>query len=300
VLFTGGLDSSTGQPSNAAAIYDPIAGTTTNVTMNHPRAGHGASLMGNGKVLVTGGFQNFDVTNVLALLLCVQGSTEIFAPVTETFSAGPNLLEPRALHTSTTLSNGQVVIAGGLSIIPIVNVPTVSATTYRYNPLTNSFGLPAAMNGGRFLHSAVGLSNGKVLIAGGATFDLGSFLTTLDPASIVLTTLSDCQVYTPTLFGGSFATVNGMSQPRAGAGLVALPNGGALIAGGMNLGLDLSALSLVASPLASADRYASSPQGVTATGSMVVPRFLPVTANLPDGTVMVVGGGSPVAEIYQP
>jgi hypothetical protein len=299
VLFTGGLGAD-GQPTTAAAIYDPVAQTTTTLTMNSPRAGHGASLMGNGKILVTGGFLTFSLTDPLAFLTGVQGSTEIFDPATLTFTAGPTLLEPRALHTSTTLSNGQVLIAGGLSIIPIINIPNVSATAYRFNPATNSFGFPSFMNTGRFLHSAIGLSNGKVLIAGGVTLDLSTFLTTGDITTIVIGSLTDCQVYTQTILGGSFATVAGMSEGRAGAGLAALPNGGALIAGGVTLTLDIPNSTFALTPIASADRFSSNPNAITPTGPMAGARFLPVTANLADGTVMVVGGGAAGAEIYQP
>lgn len=298
VLFTGGLDPATGQPTVNAAVYDPIAGTTTPLTMNAARAGHGASLMGNGKVLVTGGFATFNLADILAFLTGVQGSTEIFDPVAGTFTPGPTLLEPRAFHTSTTLSNGQVLIAGGLSIIPFINVPNISATAYRFNPATNSFGFPSTMSGGRFLHSAVALSNGKVLIAGGATFDLTQFLLTLDPTTIVVGTLSDCQVYTPTAFGGSFATVAGMSQGRAGAGLAALPNGGALIAGGVILALDIPNATFALTPLTTADRF-STPNAIAPTGSLNGARFLPVMAPLADGTIMAVGGGPAFAEIYQ-
>jgi hypothetical protein len=300
VLFTGGLDLLTGQPTTAAALYDPIAGTTTTLAMGSARAGHGASLMGNGKVLITGGFAAFNLADILGLLTGVQNTTEIFDPVAGTFTPGPNMLEARGLHTSTTLSNGQVLIAGGLSVIPIINLPNISATAYRFNPATNAFTfLPVSMQGGRFLHSAVGLSNGKVLIAGGITFDLATFLQTGDPTTIVLQTLSDCQVYSQGIIS-SFTTVGPMAEPRAGAGLAALPNGGALIAGGMTLALDIPNAAFVVSPLSSADRFNSTGNVVAATGSMAAPRFLPVVANLPDGTVMVVGGGPAGAEIYQP
>jgi hypothetical protein len=157
------------------------------------------------------------------------------------------------------------------------------------------------MSTARFLHSAVGLSNGKVLIAGGVNLDLTQFILTGDPTTIVLGTLSDCEVYTQTLFGGSFATVAGMAEGRAGAGLAALPNGGALIAGGVNVTFDIPNAAFVLTPSATADRFSSSPSNAIApTGPMASPRFLPVMAGLPDATVMVVGGGGVGAEIYQP
>ncbi len=300
VLFTGGLDLTTGQTTTGAAVYDPITQTTTTLTMAFPRAGHGASLMGNGKVLVTGGLAAFDLTNPLSLFTGIQVTTEIFDPVTNTFTTGPNMLEARAMHTSTTLTTGQVLIAGGISLIPIVNIPTVSATAYRFNPTTNSFGLPAFFSGGRFLHSATPLSNGRVLLVGGLTLDLTLFLQTLNIADLIIGTRTDCQMYVPSLFGfGTFQTVNGMQIGRAGAAVAPLPNGGALIAGGFQMTIDVSTSTFVLSPTATADRFTQGPNLITPIGSMAAPRLFPTTINLPDGTVMVVGGGPSNAEIFQ-
>lgn len=302
VLFTGGLDLTTGQPTAAAAVYDPVTQTTTTLTMASARAGHGASLMGNGKVLVTGGLLAFDLTNPLTLLTGVQVTTEIFDPATDSFTPGPNMLEARALHTSTTLTNGQVLIAGGISLIPIVNIPTVSATAYRFNPANNSFGLPAFFSGGRFLHTAAPLSGGRVLLVGGITLDFTQFLQTGNIADLIVGTRTDCQVYTPAIGSfGTFATVNGMQVGRAGAAVAMLPNGGALIAGGFEAVIDATTTppTLVFNATATADRFASSPNTITPTGSMAAPRLFPTTVNLPDGTIMVVGGGPADAEIYQ-
>jgi hypothetical protein len=301
VLFTGGLDLATGQPTSAAAVYDPVAGTTTTLTMGIARAGHGASLLGNGQVLITGGFQVFDLANLLSLFTSIQGTTEIFDPATDSFSPGPVLLEPRALHTSTTLASGQVLIAGGLTLLPIVNLPLVSNTAYRFNPATGSFGFPAFFNGGRFLHSAVGLPNGKVLLAGGLTLDLTTFLTTLNPIDILIGTRTDGQLYTPSFLGfGTFANIDVLSEGRAGAALAVLPDGGALIAGGFNLTVNVAGGVFVASAAASADRFSTATNAFSSTGPMAAPRLFPVAVPLPDGTVMVIGGGPLVAEIYQP
>jgi hypothetical protein len=300
VLFTGGLDLTTGQPTTTASIYDPATQTTTALTMAFPRAGHGASLMGNGKVLVTGGLAAFDLTNLLALFNGIQSTTEIFDPATNTFAPGPAMLEARALHTSTTLTNGQVLIAGGLTLIPIINLPTVSATAYRFNPTTGSFGLPSLFSGARFMHTAAPLTGGRVLLVGGLTLDLSTFLTTLNPLDLIVGTRTDCQVFTPGILGfGTFATVNGLQVGRAGAAVATLPNGSAVIAGGFSLTINPATQTFDASATATADRFTSSPNLLTATGSMGAPRLFPTTVNLPDGTVMVVGGGPTTAEIYQ-
>ncbi len=300
VLFTGGLDLTTGQPTSAAAVYDPVTQTTTTLTMAIARAGHGASVMGNGKVLITGGFEVGDFTNPLALFTGIRNSTEIFDPLTNAFTAGPNMLEARAMHTSTTLTSGQVLVAGGISLLPIINIPTVSATAYRFNPATNSFGLPAAFQGGRFLHSAVALSNGKVLLCGGVNLDFSAFLTSGNVADIIVATRTDCQVYTPSFAGfGTFTTVNGMQEGRAGAALATIPGGGALIAGGFQLALDVSTSTFVFNQTATADVFALN-NTIAPTGSMSGPRSFPVAINLPDNTIMVLGGGTTGVEIYQP
>lgn len=299
VLFTGGLDLTTGQPTDAAAIYDPATQTTTNLTMTAPRAGHGASQLGNGLVLITGGLDGFDLTNPLSLLTSIQNSTEFFDPATNTLSAGPAMLEARALHTSTTLTNGQVLIAGGISLLPIVNVPTVSSTAYLFNPANGNFGLPSFFSGARFLHTATALDNGKVLLAGGLSLDLTTFLTTGNIADIIIGTREDCLVYSPGFLFGSFASVPGMQVGRAGAGVVPLPNGGALITGGFQLAIDIANGGFIANATETADIFSQSPNSIVPTGSMAAPRLFPLATNLPDGTIMVVGGGPLNAEIFQ-
>ncbi|MCK5944523.1 MAG: hypothetical protein KAI24_21220, partial [Planctomycetes bacterium] len=298
VLFTGGLDLAGGQPTAAAAIYDPATGTTTNLTMNQARAGHGASQLGNGLVLIPGGLESFDLADPLSLFGSILNSTELFDPATGTFSPGPNMLEARALHTSTTLSNGQALVAGGLSVLPIVNLPTVSSTAYLFNPASGNFGFPSLFSGGRLLHSAVALDNGKVLLCGGLSVDLTVFLQTGNIADIVIGTREDCVVYTPGFFG-SFQTVPGMQVGRAGAALAPLPNGGALIAGGFQLSIDVQNGGFVAAATETADLFSQGPNAIAPTGSMSAPRLFPLAVDLPDGTVMVVGGGPLESEIYQ-
>jgi hypothetical protein len=299
ILFTGGLGLN-GQPTTAAAVYDPVTQQTTTLALGTARAGHGASLLGNGRVLITGGLSSFSLTDPLSLFTSLLNTSEIFDPATNTFSAGSPMLEARAFHTSSSLTNGQVLIAGGLSLLPIVNIPTVSFTAYLYNPNSGGFGLPALMNGPRFLHSAVGLSNGRVLIAGGLTLDLSQFLQTGQIQDIIIGTRDDCQLYQSGLFGfGTFTTVPGMQEGRAGAAIAALPNGEALIAGGFRLTIDIPNASFELTATGSADLFSQGPNRIQATGSMSAARIFPVSVNLPDGTVMIVGGGLTQAEIYQ-
>jgi hypothetical protein len=52
--------------------------------------------------------------------------------------------------------------------------------------------------------------------------------------------------------------------------------------------------------LSAASAHAKSPGAVTATGSMTAPRTNQTTTLLPDGKVLIAGGGSAAMEIYDP
>jgi hypothetical protein len=306
ILFTGGLDTS-GQPSAAAALFDPVAGTTTDLTMGSPRAGHQATLLDDGRVFVTGGFGSVGVdltavlTDPLSLLSVFDGllaSTEFFDPGVGAFSGGPNMLEPRALHTATALNGGSVLVAGGLTLIPLINIPAVSNTAYSYNTFFGTFGLPLFFDGPRLAHSAIKLDDGSVLLVGGLTVDLEPFLTSGgDLTQLAIGARDDILRYTSGLFTSGFSTVGTLSEPRALAGLANLPNGDTLIAGGFRTTLSATAIDIGASE--SADRF-NLGSGTSATGSMGVARIQPLLETLVDGTVLVLGGGGLDAEIYQP
>ena len=98
-LLSGGVNA-TNDPQATCEIYDPVADTFTPVaTMLIPRMGHTATLLGNGKVLVTGGLQAMTVTPTqLSAIHDATNATELYNPATNTWTAGPNLLTPRAGH----------------------------------------------------------------------------------------------------------------------------------------------------------------------------------------------------------
>jgi hypothetical protein len=154
-------------------------------------------------------------------------------------------------------------------------------------------------SGARLLHSATALSNGKVLIAGGLSLDLTTFLQTLDPLDLIIGTRDDCLLYSSGFLFGGFSQVQGMQIGRAGAAIAPLPNGGALIAGGFELTIDIGNANFVIGATETADVFSQSPSAIAPTGSMAAARLFPITANLPDGTVMVLGGGPLNAEIFQ-
>lgn len=84
-------------------IYDPATGAYRWLDTGFQRRfAHEATLLPDGKVLFTGGY-DFGPLSV----------AELFDPNTNQLSALPLLKEPRAYHTATLLRNGEILIAGG-------------------------------------------------------------------------------------------------------------------------------------------------------------------------------------------
>lgn len=75
VLVTGGdAASGSGIPTNSAELYDPADGTWTSAgLMNQPRAGHTATLLPSGQVLVAGGVNVFCGS-------CMLNTSELYNP----------------------------------------------------------------------------------------------------------------------------------------------------------------------------------------------------------------------------
>src|SRR6266498_2416511 len=131
------------------------------------RAGHTATLLRNGKVLVAGGFQSFGVGS------SPTNTSELYDPATGTWSETGNLNGTRAWHAATLLRDGGVLIAGGWDGSSVLKTAEV------YDPSTGTWSVTGSFNSlrGRFDYSLTPLQNGKVLAAGGSdTDDFGSAL----------------------------------------------------------------------------------------------------------------------------
>jgi len=156
VLIAGGYDANINDESLACAeIYNPATGTwVTTGSMGVGRRGHTATLLPNGKVLVTGGLatEGHDPTYI--------ASAEIFDPTTGTWTFAGDMGTARHWHTATLLANGQVLVAGGSGW-------SAGALAEIYDPITGTWTATGHLGTPRSCHTATLLLSGKVLVVGG-------------------------------------------------------------------------------------------------------------------------------------
>src|ERR1035438_9566955 len=113
LLVTGGLSASdaTG-PQATAELFNAASGTFSPTgSMYTPRYDHAASELPDGTILITGG--RCDPSPNCAPDVGI--SAEIYNPTTGTFARINNMKVSRALHTSTVLNDGTVLITGGFA-----------------------------------------------------------------------------------------------------------------------------------------------------------------------------------------
>ncbi|KFE72017.1 kelch repeat-containing protein [Hyalangium minutum] len=156
VLVTGGRPSNGSISAAASAeVYDPASGTwSATGSMITRRSGHRATLLSNGKVMVSGG--QHEGTSL--------STAEVYDPASGTWSATGSLAEARYDHTATLLPNGKVLVTGGYGAGAAI------ATSEVYDPATGTWSATPSMSVPRIWHTATLLPNGKVLVAGGFNF----------------------------------------------------------------------------------------------------------------------------------
>jgi hypothetical protein len=159
VLDCGSVAGGDNIASRLAELYDPATGTfRVTGAMTRARGGPTATLLADGRVLVTGGAANGDGDSTLS-------SAEIYDPASGTFRATGNMTTGRQGQTATLLRSGLVLVAGGSGDS---NLGLDSAELF--HPATGTF-TPTltTMVTGRTEDTATLLPDGRVLITGGGT-----------------------------------------------------------------------------------------------------------------------------------
>jgi hypothetical protein len=219
--------------------------------------------LAGGQVLITGGL---DAAGV------VVSTAELYDPATGKFTlttvaspgSGSNMTVSREFHTSTTLTNGQVLIAGGRD-----EAGDILGSAELYDPATGKFTLTGDMTDSRQFHTATLLASGPlagmVLVTGGQDNNL------VDQSS--------AELYNPA--GGSFAaTAGNMTEPRQNHTATLLADGDVLLAGGLGTG----------DVLQTAEIFQIATETFAATGAMSDQREFHAAAGLKSGKVLVAGG----------
>ena len=279
VLITGGSDA-LGAVLTSAEIFDPVTDSSTAVaSMGTGRVLHTATLLADGRVFVAGGAVGFDLADPLGSIGNVVASSEVYDPVADTWTPGPNFSNPRIGHGATLLPDGRVLVAGGLEVLSVfgADVPTITNDCRRYNPATNTYDSAASFSGVRALHGQVALDSGHVLIAGGADVD---FLT------LTAVPLASARRYNPTT--NSWTNVADLASAR---GFNQLLNTGSevLCVGGIN-SIDIATFAGTAEKLIEV----TTDDGLTwgASGTLNYERLSTVPAIIDGGErVLVTGTG---------
>ena len=131
MLIVGGWDEV--NYFSSSELYDPVTGTSIATDpLNFTRADHTATLLPNGKVLVSGGS------------VAASNSAEIFDPTSGTWTTTSTLNITRVSHTATLLANGKVLVAGGSDFI---GNALSSTETYIDVPTNTLFGAQVLPSG---------------------------------------------------------------------------------------------------------------------------------------------------------
>ena len=295
-----------------------------------------ATLLANGRVLVTGG------TGASAAGTKSLSSAEIYDPATGLWTETGSMLSGHSEHTATLLKDGRVLIVGGCDnhttaelydpasgkfssaakvaiddtcestatllsdgrvlIVGGYGPVSVSKLAELFDPATGKFTKTGSLHTARGNAQAALLPDGRVLVIGGE--QAGGISSEVD--------LDSSEIYDPAT--GTFRVAANMETPRTKFSATLLGNGKILVAGGDNVGGP-------GDPLDSAELYDPGTGKFNPTGSMTESRDTnwgnPDTTGLggmrtsllADGKVLLVGGNAeaqgsvvfqPDAEIYDP
>jgi pimeloyl-ACP methyl ester carboxylesterase len=145
----------------SAELFDPSAGAFSSAgNLATARLLHTATILPNGRVLLAGGAQNSGYFTSLS-------SAELYDSATGAFVGTGSMSDARYSATATMLSDGSVLIAGGVVAVG-TGGSAVFATAEVYSQAAGGFGRTGSMTTPRDDHTATLLTDGRVLVTGGA------------------------------------------------------------------------------------------------------------------------------------
>ncbi|MCY1079507.1 Kelch repeat-containing protein [Archangium lansingense] len=257
VLLADGRVLALGEFNPFSDVFNPVTdewAATGKTTANRRR--HTATLLPDGRVLVTGGEDK-------------PRTAELYDPVAGTWAAVTDMSVGRIDHTATLLPDGRVLVVGGHEAF---GSTTRNATAELFDPQNGNWTSTGSMQTARSAHTATLVSkNGRalVLVAGGegATSKLAS-----------------AELYDPET--GTWTATGNMGLVRYAHTATRLQDGRVLVAGGEPS--DLS--DEFPEPRGRAELYDPATGSWAATGRMNRPRRSHAAVPLNTGHVLVLGG----------
>jgi N-acetylneuraminic acid mutarotase len=261
VLVVGGYELGGGAPE----YFDPASNTWAAAgVISRTRFRHTLTALPDGGAIAVGGVDR-------AFCDCAMAIVDRYDAVSNSWSPTSPLATRRERHTATTLPDGRVLVTGGYG-------GGVLASSELYDPRTGSWTATGWLNTARSDHMAISLGGGRVLVAGGEVLVADGSSSGFHWASLASAEIYDVST-------GVWTPVASMHEARRSAQIAMLPGGRVLVANGVN---------------ETSNRYFGTGAGevydpVANTWSTPVPTAVPrLDANaisLPDGRVMIVGGG---------
>jgi hypothetical protein len=294
VLVAGGVFDCCGNVVLAnTEIFDPKTSSwTTATSMNVARAGHLATRLLDGTVLVVDGTPSAEIYdprtgswtlvdgpsaatfgfNLIALssgkVLLAGGAAagarslavaELFDPVTAKWQPTGSMVEARTRAAAALMSNGKVLVAAGLMLTLDIENPIQLQSAEIYDPASGQWQKTTPPNRRYLSPAALALGNGRVLLLG----DVG-----------------DTEYYDPAT---AKWTISGTrAEPRQSYSAAVLPTGQVLAVGGFE--------GRIPAFLAAATLYVPTSGEWIPIASMIAARTGHTATTLANGDVLVAGG----------
>jgi N-acetylneuraminic acid mutarotase len=216
------------------------------------------------------------VRRIVRSLFAIGLLTTLHVRAAETWVPTGSLAIGRENSTSTLLHNGKILAvcgSGGSSIQGVV--PLSSAELY--DPATGVWIQTGALSVARYAHTTTLLSDGRVLVVGGAVNDAG-------------TSTRSAEIYNP--ISGTWTVTGSLGVARHVHAATLLPDGKVLVTGGLEGSTVLS----------SAEIYDPTTGVWTDAGTLSVARYGHTATLLPTGKVLAVGSNQhpTVVELFDP
>jgi hypothetical protein len=257
ILVAGGAG--TGSTVLASAeLFDPTTGVWSAARpLSAARFGHTATLLANGKVLVAGGCTSNPCSTPTA-------ASELYDPVSNTWSTTGSLHTARYSHTAVRLKTGKVLVIGG----------SAGTSCELYDPTSGTWSIAASTNVSRGTNATTLLQDGKVLITGGVSG--GRF------------PINSAELYDPT--ANTWTLTGNMTTGRYGHTATLLTDGTVLVAGGEGQSISCGKACTSYIPTSKAEIYNEAADTFTAAASLTRALAYHSTTLLKSGEALTDGG----------